>query len=88
MPEELTPNRIVECICHTLNLPACGHAEALEPVIQKVVTVLRDERTHAVKAACLQIAEEEAERCRRVGATAAEQIAMTIAMRIRRRQVD
>jgi hypothetical protein len=41
----------------------------------------------AAKAVCLEIAEDEAERCRGVGATAAQQTALTIAARIRKRHV-
>ena len=42
----------------------------------------------ATKAVCLEIAEEEAEKCRSVGATASQQTALTIAARIRRRHVE
>jgi len=42
----------------------------------------------ATKAVCLEIAEDEAERCRSVGATAAQQTALTIAARIRKRHVE
>jgi hypothetical protein len=41
----------------------------------------------ATKAVCLEIAEDEAERCRSVGATAAQQTALTIAARVRKRHV-
>jgi hypothetical protein len=41
----------------------------------------------ATKAVCLEITEDEAERCRSVGATAAQQTALTIAARIRKRHV-
>jgi hypothetical protein len=42
----------------------------------------------AAKAVCLEIAEDEAERCRGVGATTAQQTALTIAARIRKRHVE
>jgi len=38
----------------------------------------------ATKAVCLVIAEDEAEKCRRVGATTAQQTALSIAARIRK----
>jgi hypothetical protein len=45
-------------------------------------------RIGAAKAVCLEMAEDEAERSRSVGATAAQQTAFTIAARIRKRHVE
>ena len=53
-------------------------------------TALAETRSSAISAArtvCLEVAEDEAERCRGVGATASQQTALTIAARIRKRHV-
>jgi len=47
----------------------------------------KDTVVAAIKTVCLEIAEDQAERCRRVGAEVAQQTALTIAARIRRRHV-
>ena len=52
------------------------------------LTATRDQAIAATKTVCLEIAEDEAERCRSVGATAAQQTALTIAARIRKRHVE
>ena len=48
----------------------------------------RDRAIGAAKAVCLEAAEDEAERCRGVGAITAQQTALTIAARIRKRHVE
>jgi hypothetical protein len=49
---------------------------------------MRDRAIGAAKAVCLEIAEDEAERCRNVGATTAQQTALIIAARVRKRHVE
>lgn len=69
-------------------MPASEHAEAIELVLREAFNSIREERQAAVKAACLEVAESEAERCRAVGAHEGYQTALNVAMRIRRRQID
>jgi hypothetical protein len=85
MPEIVDPETLAFRICHQLNLAADEHAEALAALLRRELGIRHEQAVAATKAACLGIAEEEAERCRRFGATAAEQTAMTIAARIRLR---
>jgi hypothetical protein len=87
MPSVITPERLAERVCRTLDLPAKDNAESLAEILRSVLTETRDRAIGAAKTACLEIAEDEAERCRGVGASAAEQTALTIAARIRRRHV-
>ena len=88
MPETLTPERLAERICRRLNLTPTDNAEVLSALLRDALVGRFDSAVAATKAACLSIAEEEAERCRRAGAYPAEQIAMTIASRIRLRHID
>ena len=84
MPSVITPEVLAERVCRTLDLPAKDHAESLRVAL----TEMRDQAIGAAKAVCLEIAEDEAERCRGVGATVAQQTALKIAARIRRRHVE
>lgn len=88
MPEMLTPERLAERICCRLNLKPADNAEVLSALLREALVGRFDIAIAATKAACLSIAEEEAERCRRAGAYPAEQIAMIIASRIRLRHID
>lgn len=88
MPDIITPERLAECLCRTLNIPAKDHAESMTEILRPALSQARDEAVGAAKAVCLEIAEDEAERCRSVGATVAQQTALTIAARIRRRHVE
>lgn len=88
MPEIVTPERLAERICRRLNLLPTDNAEAISGMLREALTGRFETAIAATKAACLAIAEEEAERCRRHGAYPAEQIAMTIASRIRMRHIN
>jgi hypothetical protein len=88
MRKPLTPAKLAERICRRLELPADRYREGLEMLLREASVEAREASVSATKAACLEVAEEEAERCRAVGATAAQQTALTIAARIRRRHVD
>jgi hypothetical protein len=70
------------------NLPAEEHAENLDVILRPALTDARQAAVLAAKNACLEIAEDEAERCRGVGATTAQQTALNIAARIRKRHVE
>lgn len=88
MRKPMTPSRLAERICRRLELPADRYRETLEGLLRESSVETRDASISATKAACLEVAEEEAERCRAVGATAAQQAALTIASRIRKRHID
>jgi len=45
----------------------------LSELLREALTEMREAAITAAKTACLEIAEEEAERCRNAGATAAQQ---------------
>jgi hypothetical protein len=83
----ITPERLAEQVCRTLNVPAKDNVESLTEILRTALTETRDRAIGAAKAACLKIAEDEAERCRSVGATTAQQTAFAIAARIRKRHV-
>lgn len=87
MPSVITPEVLAERVCRTLDLPAKDHAENLTEILRAALTEARDQAIGAAKAVSLEIAEDEAERCRSVGATVAQQTALTIAARIRKRHV-
>ena len=88
MPSMITPERLAERVCRTLNVPAKDNAENLTEILRTAMSQTRDQAIGAAKAACLEIAEDEAERCRSVGATVAQQTALTVAARIRKRHVE
>jgi hypothetical protein len=87
MPDVITPEILVERVCRTLDLPTRDNAESLTEILRVALTETRDQAIGAAKAVCLEIAEDEAERCRGVGATVAQQTALKIAARIRKRHV-
>ena len=88
MPGMITPERLAERVCRTLNVPAKDNAESLTEILRTALTETVDGAIGAAKAVCLEVAEDEAERCRGVGATIAQQTALTIAARIRKRHVE
>lgn len=88
MPSVITPERLAERVCRTLNVPAKDNAESLAEILRTALRDARDRAVCATKAVCLEIAEDEAERSRSVGAAAAQQTALTIAGRIRKRHVE
>lgn len=88
MREVLTPERLAERICRRLNLSPASNAEVLSAMLREALVGRFEMAVDATKTACLAIAEEEAERCRRYGAYPAEEIALNIAQRIRLRHID
>ena len=84
----ITPERLAERVCRTLDVPAKENAEGITEMLRTALTETRDRAIGAAKTACLEIAEDEAERSRSVGSTAAQQTALTIAARIRKRHVE
>jgi len=88
MPSMITPEILAERVCRTLDLPVKDHAESLTEILRVALTEMRDHAIGAAKTVCLEIAEDEAERCRSVGATVAQQTALKIAARVRKRHVE
>jgi hypothetical protein len=88
MPSVITPEILAERVCRTLDLPAKDNAESLTEILRVALAEMRDQAIGAAKAVSLEIAEDEAERCRSVGATVAQQTALKIAARIRKRHVE
>ena len=84
----ITPESLAERVCRMLNVSTKDTAESLTEILRTALTETRDRAIGAAKAVCLEIAEDEAERCRGVGATVAQQTALTIAARIRKRHID
>jgi hypothetical protein len=87
MRRTITPDKLSDRICQRLELPKSGDCEMLTELLREAMGDVRQATVAATKAVCLEIAEDEAENCRRVGAVPAGQVAMTIAARIRRRHV-
>ncbi len=85
MRNSVTPRKLAERICRYLDLPFSTHGESLEVLMNEIAGDVRQEAVSATRATCLEIAEDEAERCREHGATAPQQTALNIAARIRRR---
>jgi len=69
MPDEITPERLATRLCHALRLAPRDHAEALAEILRGALADTRAAAVAATKTACLEIAEDEAERCRAIGAT-------------------
>ena len=84
----ITPELLAERVLRTLNLPAKDKAESIIEILRMALNDASDAAITATKAGCLEIAEEEAERSRNVGASAAQQTALNIATRIRKRSVE
>ena len=88
MPSVITVEQLAEMVCRALDIPAKDNAEHLSEILRPALSKTREEAIGAAKAVSLEIAEDEAERCRNVGATVAQQTALTIAARIRKRHVE
>ena len=88
MPSVITVQQLAEMVCRALDIPAKDNGENLTGILRTALTETGDRAIGAAKAVCLEIAEDEAERCRGVGATTAQQTALTIAARIRTRHVE
>jgi hypothetical protein len=88
MPGVVTPEELATRIRHVLGVAPQNDVESLIEVLRAALVETGATAVAAAKAACLEIAEEEAERNRSVGATGAQQTALTIAARIRKRHVE
>ena len=88
MPGVITPEKLAARVAHLLGVVPRNDVESLTEMLRTALDEIRSAAIAAAKAVCLEIAEDEAERCRSVGATAAQQTAFTIAARIRKRHVE
>ena len=88
MPGVITAEKLATQVCNSLGISPSDHAEGLAETLRAALANTRTAAVAATKTVCLEIAEDEAERCRTVGATTAQQTALTIAARIRRRHVE
>ena len=87
MPGVITPEKLAARVCHALGVAPRSDGGTIVEMLRMALAETRASAIAATKAVCLEIAEDEAERCRSVGATAAQQTALTIAARIRKRHV-
>ena len=88
MPGVITPEKLTARVCHALGSSARDADGNVVEVLRAALVETRSAVIAATKAVCLEIAEDEAERCRNVGATTAQQTALNIAARIRKRHVE
>lgn len=88
MPGVITPEKLATRVCRALAVTPRSDVEALTEMLRTALVDSRSAAIAATKTVCLEIAEEEAERNRSVGATGAQQTALTIAARIRKRHVE
>jgi hypothetical protein len=88
MPSTITPEKLAARVAQVLGVVPRNDVESLTEMLRTALVETRSAAVAAAKAVCLEIAEDEAERCRSVGATAAQQTAFTIAARIRKRHVE
>jgi Tfp pilus assembly protein FimT len=88
MPSVITPEKLAARVAHVLGVVPRNDVESLTEMLRTALDEARSAAIAAAKAVCLEIAEDEAEHCRSVGATAAQQTAFTIAARIRKRHVE
>jgi hypothetical protein len=88
MPTVITPENLTARICHALGVPPRNDDGSVVEMLREALVETRSAMIAATKAVCLEIAEGEAERCRNVGATTAQQTALIIAARVRKRHVE
>lgn len=87
MPQKLTPDTLAENICRRLELSTAGSAEVVTDLLRDAWREVGDAAVADTRAACLVIAEDEAERSHAAGEISAQQAALNIATRIRKRHV-
>ena len=66
---------------------SASNGEAVSPLLRDALLEVRNTAIAETRAACLEIAEEEAERARAAGAVAGHQTALIIAGRIRNKTI-
>ena len=88
MPGVITAENLAARVAHALGIVRRSNVENLTEILRAALVESQSAAIAATKAVCLEVAEEEAEQCRAVGASSAQQTALTIAARIRRRHVE
>jgi len=88
MPAVTTPEKLAARIARALGVVPRNDVESLTEMLRTALVETRSAAIAAAKTVCLEIAEDEAEQCRGVGATTAHETALTIAARIRKRHVE
>ncbi len=84
----ITPEHLAERVCRALNIQAKDNAESITEILRTALGETREGAIEAAKTVSLEITEDEAERCRSAGATVAQQTALAIAARIRKRHIE
>jgi hypothetical protein len=84
----ITPEKLATRVRHALGITPRNDVESLVEMLRTALVETRSAAIAATKTVCLEIAEDEAERSRSVGATSSQQTALTIAARIRKRHVE
>ena len=87
-PGVITAENLAARVCHVLGVPPRSDDGNVVEMLRTALVENPSAAIAAAKPACLEIAEDEAEQCHAVGATAAPQTALTIAARIRKRHVE
>ena len=88
MPSAITAENLATRIAHALGIVPRNEIESLTEMLRMALVETRSAAIAATKTVCLEIAEDEAEKCRSVGASMAQQTSLTIAARIRKRHVE
>ena len=83
MPNVITPEKLATRVARTLGVVPRNDVEGLTEMLRTALVETRSAAIAAAKTVCLEIAEDEAEQCRSVGASTAQQTALNIAARIR-----
>lgn len=83
----VTPEKLAGRIARAIGVVPRNDVESLTEMLRTALVETRSAAIAAAKTVCLEIAEDEAEQCRSVGASTAQQTALNIAARIRKRHV-
>jgi hypothetical protein len=88
MPSVITAENLATRVAHALGVVPRNEVESLTEMLRTALVEARSAAIAAARTVCLEIAEDEAEQRRAAGATTAQQTALTIAARIRKRHVE
>ncbi len=88
MPGVITAENLATRVAHAFGVPPRNDDGSVVEMLREALVETRSVAIAATKAVCLEIAEDEAERCRNVGATTAQQTALIIAARVRKRHIE
>ncbi len=88
MPRVTTAENLATRVAHALGVVPRNEVESLTEMLRIALVETRSAAIAATETVCLEIAEDEAEKCRSMGASMAQQTSLTIAARIRKRHVE